>query len=165
MVATGKKTQVPSLIYPPMTDHHFWQSTSLAAMTDTQWESLCDGCGKCCLNKLEDEDTGEIHYTRVACQLLDLKSCRCTDYDNRRSRVPDCLDLRELALDDFHWLPTTCAYRLLSEGKDLPDWHHLKTGRPGLVHKANCSIRGKAIHESDINPDDLEEHVIQWANP
>ena len=89
------------------------------------------GCGKCCLNKLEDEDTGDIHYTRVACQLLDLKTCRLHDYANRKTRVPDCLDLRELAADDFNWLPTTCAYRLLTEQKDLPDWHHLKNRQAG----------------------------------
>ena len=165
MVGTGRRTPPPSPICLAMTDPFFWRSTPLAAMTDSQWESLCDGCGKCCLNKLEDEDTGDIHYTRVACQLLDLKTCRCTDYANRKTRVPDCLDLRELAADDFNWLPTTCAYRLLTEQKDLPDWHHLKTGRPGLVHKANCSVRGRAIHESAIDPDELEEHIIQWANP
>ena len=115
MVGTGKKTPPPSPICPAMTDLFFWRSTPLAAMTDSQWESLCDGCGKCCLNKLEDEDTGDIHYTRVACQLLDLKTCRCTDYANRKTRVPDCLDLRELAADDFKLAPNNLrlspAYR------------------------------------------------------
>ncbi len=146
------------------TDYGYWERVKLQDMSDAQWEALCDGCGKCCLNKLEDEDTGEILYTRVACRLLDIKRGRCSDYENRLSQVPDCLNLRELADTNYHWLPATCAYRLVAEGQDLPEWHHLKSGRPGLVHKATCSVRGRAIPETDVDPDKLHEYVIQWVD-
>lgn len=142
----------------------FWKHTSLSEMSDAQWESLCDGCGKCCLHKLEDEDTGQIYFTRVACQLLDIKSGRCSDYENRFNRVPDCLDLRTMARDEYRWLPATCAYRLVEAGEDLPDWHHLISGRPALVHKARCSVRGRAIPESRVNLDDLEDEIVRWVD-
>ena len=142
----------------------FWLEKTLDQLTDAEWESLCDGCGKCCLNKLQDEDTGEIYYTKVACKLLDTKRCQCTDYANRLAQVADCVNLRELERENFHWLPGTCAYRLLWQGEDLPDWHHLKSGRRSLVHKAICSVRGRAISEQDIDPDELENHIIRWVD-
>lgn len=147
-----------------MTEYGFWLSKSLGDLSDPEWEALCDGCGKCCLNKLQDEDTGEIHYTRVACRLLDIKRGRCSDYDHRFEQVPDCLDLRQLEHDNYHWLPATCAYRLVAAGEDLPEWHHLKSGRPGLVHKATCSVRGRALPEDSVDPDSLEDHIIHWVD-
>lgn len=147
-----------------MPEFGFWKHKRLVDMSDDEWESLCDGCGKCCLNKLQDEDSGEIVYTRVACDLLDIKRGRCSDYEHRFDRVPDCIDLRQLDADNYHWLPATCAYRLVAEGQDLPDWHYLISGRPGLVHKASCSVRGRAIHERDIDPDELDLHIIRWVD-
>jgi len=145
-------------------EYGFWREKSLGDLSDEEWEALCDGCGKCCLNKLLDEDTGEIHYTRVACQLLDIKRGTCRDYANRFEHVSDCVDLRTLSVDNFHWLPATCAYRLVAEGEDLPEWHHLKSGRKALVHKATCSVRGRAISEADIETDDLQEYIIHWVD-
>lgn len=139
----------------------FWREKSLSEMTEEEWESLCDHCGKCCLHKLEDEDTGEILYTRVACKLLDLESCRCTHYDERSHWVPDCLNLRH-GFAHFSWLPSTCAYRLLAKGADLPVWHPLVSGDEKSVHKAGISIRGLAIPESEA--DDVTEEVIEWLD-
>jgi uncharacterized cysteine cluster protein YcgN (CxxCxxCC family) len=136
----------------------FWRRKALGEMTQTEWESLCDGCGRCCLNKLEDEDTGEIVFTRAACRLLDIHRCRCTRYESRLIEVPTCLDLRQGAAP-WHWLPTTCAYRLLAEGHDLPDWHPLITGRHDSVHEAGISVRHLAICETDV--DDLLEQVLE----
>lgn len=147
-----------------MTEYGFWQQKSLDQLSDKEWESLCDGCGKCCLNKLQDEDTGDIFYTRVACKLLDIKRGTCRDYPNRFDHVTDCIDLRNLSTDNFHWLPATCAYRLVAEGEDLPDWHHLKSGRPALVHKATCSVRGRAIPETEVDPNELENYIIRWVD-
>lgn len=142
----------------------FWREKRLVELSDSEWESLCDGCAKCCLNKLEDEDTGDIYYTRVACQLLDIKRCQCTDYANRCERVPDCIDLRQLPEDQYGWLPSTCAYRLVAEGKDLPHWHPLKTDQPQLLHKASASVRGRAIPESRADMDDLERYIVTWVH-
>jgi len=138
----------------------FWEAKSLAEMTDAEWESLCDGCGKCCLNKLIDDDTDEILHTDVACRLLDLDSCRCRDYANRRSEVPDCQVLTANAIAGFRWLPSTCAYRVLSEGRPLPDWHPLLTGDPETVHRAGISVRDRAFSEDDIL--DLESRIVEW---
>jgi uncharacterized cysteine cluster protein YcgN (CxxCxxCC family) len=136
----------------------FWREKTLAQMTAREWESLCDGCGRCCLHKIEDEDTGEILFTRVACKLLDLPSCRCTQYRQRTHRVADCLDLRA-GKHRSEWLPSTCAYRLLAEGSDLPAWHPLLTGRADSVHEAGISARHFALTETpDIHP---EDHVIE----
>ncbi len=137
----------------------FWREKSLSEMTEREWEALCDGCGRCCLHKLEDEDTGEILFTRVACHLLDIPTCRCMNYRKRGKLVPDCLDLRQ-GFTQFHWLPSTCAYRLLAEGEDLPDWHPLVSGRADSIHAAEISIRGFALGEADV--DCLEDHVIEW---
>lgn len=131
-------------------------------MSDAEWESLCDGCGRCCLHKLEDEDTGHIHYTNVACRLLDIERCRCRHYDERVEHVPDCVVLSRDKLDDLRWMPSTCAYRRLAEGRGLADWHPLVSGRPDSVIRAGISIRGRAVSEADVEPDAIEEHVIRW---
>jgi len=142
----------------------FWRNRQLEDLSDDEWESLCDGCGKCCLNKLQDEDSGEVYYTRVACNLLDSKTGKCSDYSNRQKRVPDCLNIRDMTAEQRHWLPATCAYRLLGEGEDLPTWHHLITGRRSLVHKATCTVRNRVISETDVDPDTLEDHIIRWID-
>lgn len=138
----------------------FWKTKKLHEMTTGEWESLCDGCGKCCLHKLEDEDTGEIHFTSVVCNLIDLKTCRCTRYSERTRLVPQCLDLKQHDFAEFNWLPATCAYRLLADGKELPAWHPLLSGNAESVQEAGVSIRSYAMKESEIN--DLEEHIIKW---
>ncbi len=129
----------------------YWETKSLAEMTPEEWESLCDGCALCCMNKVEDEDTGDIFYTDLACKLLDLDTCRCTDYANRVKLVSDCMDLAHDEELSFSWLPPSCAYRLLSEGRDLPPWHPLITGDPESVHDAGISVRGKVMSENDTN--------------
>jgi len=136
----------------------FWQRKALADMSAAEWESLCDGCGKCCLLKLEDIDTSEIAYTNVACRLLDLGTCRCSRYAERRRFVPDCVVLSPDNIGDLFWMPQTCAYRLLAEGKELPDWHPLVSGDPESVHRAGVSIRGRCITERKAGP--LEHHVL-----
>jgi uncharacterized cysteine cluster protein YcgN (CxxCxxCC family) len=137
----------------------FWKTKTLAEMTDEEWESLCDGCGKCCLHKLEDEDTGEVYYTNVACRLLNLKTCRCTNYPNRTRLVPECIDLKQHNIAEFSWMPSTCAYRLIVEGKELPRWHPLISGNTASVVNAGVSIKRYAIPESDAG--DMEDHVIE----
>jgi len=129
----------------------FWETTSLADMTDTQWESLCDGCALCCLHKLEDADSGEVYFSNLACRLLDTETCRCNDYRNRAREVPDCLQLREQQPQVFRWLPASCAYRRLYENKGLPDWHPLLTGDAHSVHEAGVSARGKVLSERDTS--------------
>ena len=141
-------------------DQPFWETKSLTEMSRDEWESLCDGCGKCCLNKLIDDDTEEIHHTDVACRLLDLESCRCRNYTNRKREVPDCQVLAAKDIPHFRWLPSTCAYRLLSEGRPLFDWHPLVSGRPGSVHENLVSVRGRAISEDEIL--DLETRIVEW---
>ena len=138
----------------------FWRTKSLAEMTTEEWESFCDNCGQCCLHKLEDEDTGEIAFTRVVCDLIDLKTCRCTDYTERTRRVPECLDLKQHDFSEYRWLPATCAYRLLSDGEDLPTWHPLISGSKGSVRKAGMSVSAYAIKEAEV--DDMEDHIIYW---
>ena len=138
----------------------FWRVKSLADMTTAEWESLCDGCGKCCLNKLEDEDTGEILVTRVACRLLDDATCRCSDYADRLSHVPECISLTPAKVDGLYWLPATCAYRLVSEGRDLRWWHHLVSGDPNTVHEAGVSVRGATISESLVPVEEWETFAV-----
>ena len=140
----------------------FWKTKKLAEMTTEEWESLCDNCGKCCLHKLEDEDTGKIVFTSIACKLIDLKTCRCTRYAERTRLVADCLDLKQNDFTRFDWLPATCAYRLLNDGKELPVWHPLLSGTAASVKKAGVSISSYAIKESlEMN---LDEHVIEWLD-
>lgn len=132
-------------------------------MSRDEWESLCDGCGRCCLNKLEDEDTGRFLYTRAACKLLDLATCRCSDYDNRRARVPDCVALSPANISKLGWLPATCAYRLIDEGKSLAWWHPLVSGRQETVAEAGISVAGEVYSEEGITVDDLVDHL--WKLP
>ncbi len=139
----------------------FWKTTALEDMTQQQWESLCDGCGLCCLNKLEDADTGDIHYTRAACKYLDIGACRCKDYENRTENVPDCVDLTPQRMRRLHWLPGTCAYRLVAEERDLAWWHPLVSGDAETVHQAGISVRGRVVSEEGA--EDLEDYLIKWA--
>ena len=140
----------------------FWRALRLDEMDDRQWESLCDGCGRCCLNKLLYEDTGEIAWTDVACHLLDGEACRCRDYEHRHQRVADCQALTPANVPGLTWLPPTCGYRLVAEGRDLYWWHPLVSGDPETVHQAGISVRGKTKSETDIDMDDLEAHVVDW---
>lgn len=135
----------------------FWERP-LEALDRAQWEALCDGCGQCCLHKVEDADTGEIFHTNVACKLLDLETARCSDYANRRSFVPDCLSLSLKTAGSLDWLPPSCAYRLRSEGQPLPEWHYLVSGDRNAVHEAGMSIIGKVISETVAGP--LEHHIV-----
>nr|WP_256371438.1 YcgN family cysteine cluster protein [Stappia sp. ES.058] len=140
----------------------FWRAKSLDRMTDVEWESVCDGCGRCCLNKLEDWDTGEVVWTSLSCTLLDQHSCRCGDYDNRLAKVPDCLPLTPETVPQLTWLPPTCGYRLISEGRDLYWWHPLVSGDPDTVHAAGISVRGRTYPEDGIELEDYENFVVDW---
>ena len=137
----------------------FWEEKPLNKMSRAEWESLCDGCGNCCLHKLEDEVTGEVFPTNVACRLLDRRMGRCKDYRHRHAYVPECVRLTPAKLATLDWLPTTCAYRLLAEGKPLHDWHPLISGDPESVHRAGVSVRGWTVSEDDVG--DLEDHVVE----
>ncbi len=140
----------------------FWE-LPLAELSRAEWESLCDGCGQCCLHKLEDEDTGEIAHTNVACKLLDTQTARCRDYRHRRAFVPDCLRLTLRIVDQVPWLPATCAYRLRADGEPLPTWHHLLTGDSAAMERAGVSVGGRVVSEQDAGP--LEHHVVEWIAP
>jgi uncharacterized cysteine cluster protein YcgN (CxxCxxCC family) len=139
----------------------FWRRFALEDLPRDEWEALCDGCGKCCLIKLEDEDTGLLAFTSIACRLLDLGTCRCGNYPLRRQLVPGCIALDPATLEEArHWLPATCAYRLLAEGRDLPAWHPLITGDPESVHRAGVSLRGQMTPEYEVAEEDWEDYVI-----
>jgi uncharacterized cysteine cluster protein YcgN (CxxCxxCC family) len=138
----------------------FWQTKTLSQMNDAEWESLCDGCGKCCLHKLKDVDTGEVFYTQVACRLLDLPTCKCKAYPQRTEHVPDCLVLRRHLASGFSYLPTTCAYRLIAEGKELASWHPLVSGNKDSVFEAGVAIRSYAVAET--HGQDLQDYIIDW---
>ena len=142
---------------PPM---EFWREKSLEEMSRAEWESLCDGCGRCCLHKLRDADTDELSFTNVACRLLDVNTGRCGDYKNRRQHVPDCVQLTPKRLRKLDWLPPSCAYRLVQEGKDLPAWHPLRTGRAESVVEAGVSVAGRCLSEREAGP--LEHHLVDW---
>lgn len=137
----------------------FWKTTPLNKMTRAQWESLCDGCGKCCVHKLEDEDTGELMATNVACRLLDRRTGQCKDYRNRKAHIPECVRLTPAMIPKLDWLPSTCAYLLVYEGKPLPAWHPLVSGDPESVHKARQSVRGWTVSEEEAGP--LEQHIVE----
>ena len=140
----------------------FWERVPLRNMVPREWEALCDGCGKCCLNKLEDEDTAEVALTRVACRLLDDQTCRCAHYEDRKIFVPECVVLTPQNIaTSAYWMPQTCAYRLLHEGKPLPDWHPLITGDPASVAAAGVSVQGITVSEFDVPEEDWEDYVIE----
>ena len=140
----------------------FWRQKTLAQMNREEWESLCDGCARCCLVKLEYDDTGEVDHTEIACRLLDLESCRCSDYAHRQKKVDDCLSLTTEEVGRLKWLPSTCAYRLVDEGRDLYWWHYLVSGDRETVHQAGISVRGRVISEDEAGPP--EEHIIDWID-
>ena len=143
-------------------DVPFWQRLTLEEMTDEEWESLCDGCGRCCLNKLEYEDTGEIEWTDIACRLLDGETCRCRDYENRHALVPDCVGLTADSVRTIRWLPPSCAYRLVAEGRPLYWWHPLVSGDPETVHLAGVSVRGRTLSEDEVPVSFFDNHVVTW---
>ena len=140
----------------------FWETKTLAQMTRDEWESLCDGCGRCCLVQLEGEGGAPARPTRAACRLLDVERCRCTDYENRSQRVPDCLVLSPERAAELPWIPPTCAYKRLARGQGLPEWHPLLTGDPGSVEAAGISMKGQAISETIVHEDDLEGLVFSF---
>ncbi|WP_158818708.1 YcgN family cysteine cluster protein [Methylocapsa sp. S129] len=143
----------------------FWRAKTLEDMSTREWESLCDGCGRCCLVKLEDEDSGEIHFTDIGCKLLDGESCRCTDYSHRRRRVRDCVKLTPEAVRSLSWLPVTCAYRVVAEGRDLAWWHPLVSGSDQTVHDAGVSVRGRvSASEEDVPVELWPDRIVKWPN-
>jgi uncharacterized cysteine cluster protein YcgN (CxxCxxCC family) len=146
-----------------MTDElPFWKNKTLPEMNGAEWESLCDGCGKCCLVKLEDEDTGKLYFTKLHCKLLDGKTCQCKDYPNRKQYVPVCVKLTPEIVATVDWLPESCAYRMVHEGKDLHAWHHLVSGDPELVHREGYSVRNKTRTEEGVDDEDAFDYVIDW---
>jgi uncharacterized cysteine cluster protein YcgN (CxxCxxCC family) len=145
------------------TKSKFWREKSLFEMSVDEWESVCDGCGKCCLQQLEDESSGELVFTDLACDLLDTKACRCTDYENRRIRVPDCMTLNKSNVAECAaFAPPSCAYRLLLQGEDLPSWHHLQSGHRNSIHAAGRSVAEKVINKSQVADEELEDHIVDW---
>ena len=145
-----------------MVSDKFWLTISLEDMTHEQWESLCDGCAKCCCVQFIDDDDNLLMQTDVSCRLLDTQSLTCSDYHNRTSKVPDCVQLTPGTVKDYFWLPKTCAYRLVAEGKDLPDWHYLVCGDKSAVHKVGVSIQGKVVSETSLTEEEIEDRVIAW---
>lgn len=141
----------------------FWHAKTLADMTTVEFESLCDGCGKCCLHKLENEDNGDVFYTKVACRFLDHDNCKCQTYNNRQQEVAECVVLTPETVKETYWLPETCAYRLVDEGIPLFDWHPLVSGDPDSVHKAGMSVAGQVVHENTVDLNDIEDYVVRWV--
>ncbi len=140
----------------------FWDRKRLSEMSRKEWEALCDGCGKCCLNKLEDEDTGEVALTRVACRMLDDMTCKCAQYEIRHQFVPECIVLKPETIEDhMYWLPQTCAYKLIHEGRSLEPWHPLLSGSAETVHDAGVSMRQRTVPEFEVGEDDWEDHIIE----
>jgi uncharacterized cysteine cluster protein YcgN (CxxCxxCC family) len=141
----------------------FWKQKALEALNPAEWESLCDGCGRCCLVKLEDEDSGEIHFTDIACKLFNAGTCRCADYAHRRRRVRDCIKLTPTKVRTLSWLPPTCAYRLVAEGRDLAWWHPLVSGSATSVHEAGVSVQGRiGVSEKEVRLADYPDHIVDW---
>ena len=138
----------------------FWEEKKLIEMSDEEWEDLCDGCGRCCVWKFEDDDSHEILYTDIRCQLFNDSTCRCTDYPQRTAIVPDCMDIRKLSDKQYAWLPDSCAYRLLHEGKPLFDWHPLISGDKESAHKAEISLRKKTVCGENFSEEDIIHHII-----
>lgn len=146
-----------------MSNPPFWKTKSLAQMSTAEWESLCDGCGKCCCIRMEDEDNGKIYVTNVSCKLFDSATCRCVDYEDRRKTVPDCVQVTPGNVAGLKWMPQTCSYRLLSEGKPLPEYHHLITGDRNSIHDAGMSVQNAVIPEGEIeDEDDLPGYIVEW---
>ncbi|MEM1111112.1 MAG: YcgN family cysteine cluster protein [Pseudomonadota bacterium] len=141
----------------------WWNRLSLTELSPSQWEALCDGCARCCLHKLQDEDSAEIAWTRIRCRYLDEATCRCSDYARRSELVPECIQLSPESASDLDWLPPTCAYRLRARGETLPAWHPLVSGSPDTVHDAGISIRGRSLSEEFVHPDGYDEHIIAWV--
>ncbi|MEM6847154.1 MAG: YcgN family cysteine cluster protein [Pseudomonadota bacterium] len=142
----------------------FWETKTLDEMSASEWESLCDGCGKCCLNKLEEEDTGDLYWTDVSCRLLDTCTARCKDYAGRLVEVPDCVQLTPEAVRTLRWLPRSCAYRRLEEGRGLAWWHPLVSGDPKTVYAAGISVRNRTVSEDYVAVEDLEDRLVFWPN-
>lgn len=141
----------------------FWKTKTLEQLSPGEWESLCDGCARCCLEKLEDEETGDIYHTHISCKLLDSGLCACRDYPNRQAQVPDCVRLTPHEVRTLTWLPPSCAYKLVAEGRDLYWWHHLISGDPNSVHEAGVSVRGRVYGtEADVPDDELPAHIVKW---
>lgn len=158
----SRDTKGPSDPVNGVAGQPFWRRLALEEMSSEQWESLCDGCGRCCLNKLEDEDTGDISWTSVRCRLLDETLCKCSDYENRSARVPDCVRLTPDNVRTLSWLPPSCAYRRISEGNDLCWWHPLVSGDAETVHLAGISVRGKTESERNVTLSNWEDFVVDW---
>lgn len=142
----------------------FWDEKTLDEMTPEEWEALCDGCGRCCLIKLEDEDTGDIMTSDVHCRLLDAHTCQCSDYPDRKAKVPDCIKLSLQNVTKIKWIPATCAYRRLAEGKGLAWWHPLVSGDPETVVTVGVSVRGRTVAEQDVEPNDWVNHAVDWPD-
>jgi uncharacterized protein len=158
------KIRRPHYMIDGMSQDRFWERKSLIEMTEAEWESLCDGCGRCCLVKLEDEDTGEIYPTTVVCHMFDGATCRCRDYANRRRLVPDCVKLDPANVSRFSWLPRSCAYRRLAEGRGLAWWHPLVSGTQDTVVAAGISCQGRTLSEEGIAEEDLGDYITDWPD-
>ncbi len=162
-IDTGHESQTEQDRGVAMADAPFWQTKSLDAMDRVEWESLCDRCGQCCLVKLEDEDSGRIYKTDIACKLFDAGSCSCSDYARRKRKVHDCVKLTPAAVREIRWLPATCAYKLIAEGRPLEPWHPLLSGSPESVHEAGMSVRGRiGGSEETVDLDDYPSHIVDW---
>ncbi|MFD1383605.1 YcgN family cysteine cluster protein [Rhodanobacter aciditrophus] len=142
----------------------FWKTTPMAEMSQSEWESLCDGCGKCCLQKLEDEDTNEIFYTNLSCHQLDIGACRCKVYEQRLEKVAGCLSLKPEDVPEFDWLPDTCSYRLLHLTGDLPNWHPLVVGSDREMQRQGLNVSHYAVNENTVDDEDWQEHIIKWVH-
>lgn len=141
---------------------NFWE-LPLEQLNEVEWEMLCDGCGRCCLKKIEDEDSGKIHWTRIVCQYLDTAACRCSSYSQRTTLVPSCLNVRDMYRKNVTWMPDTCAYRLRAESKPLFAWHPLLTGSSEAMINADISVQGRTLSEEFVHPDGYDEHIIRWV--